>query len=138
MRNFVKLGGIGLVFVLGLAVLTPTVQAAKKASPEEQVAVLLKRYWNYFEEGKYKQAEQVAELARELAPEDPQIVVALKLAQRQQAKTSSNSEVEVQLEKVLQKLDRVERQLRDLETKNRGRTLIQIAKEPPGSPDSNY
>jgi hypothetical protein len=138
MRNFVKVGSIGLVLVLGIAVVTPTIQAAKKASPEEQVAVLLKRYWNNFEEGKYKQAEQVAELAQELAPEDPQIAVALKLAQRQQAKTSSNTEVESQLEKVLQKLDRVERQLRAVESKSRRRTIVQIAKEPPGSPDGNY
>jgi hypothetical protein len=77
-------------------------------------------------------------LAQELAPDDPQIAVALKLAKRQQEKSSPNAEVETQLEKVLQKLDRVERQLRDIEAKNRRRARIQIAKEPPGSPDANY
>jgi hypothetical protein len=137
MRNLVKLGGIGLL-VLAVSVVPPSVQAAKKASAEEQVAVLLKRYWTYFEEGKFKQAEQVAELAYELAPEDPQITVALKLARRQQAATTSTAEVELQLGKVLQKLDRVERQLRDMEAKNRQRTRLQITKEPPGSPDANY
>lgn len=137
MSRLIKLSGIGLV-ALSVSILTPAVQAAKKASAEDQVAVLLKWYRNYFEAGKYKQAEQIAELAYELAPEDPQITVALKLARRQQATASSAMEVEAQLGKVLQKLDRVERQLRDMESKNRQRTRVQIAKEPPGSPDANY
>lgn len=136
MRNLLKIAGIGLV-VLVLATRTPHVQAENKSSTEEQVAVLLKWYHAYFEEGKYKQAEQIAELARELAPEDPQIAVALKLAQRQQANTVSASSVGVQLERVLGKLDRVERQLHDLDHKNQRRTRIQIAKEPPGSPDAS-
>jgi|GEM_PF-4123644 tetratricopeptide (TPR) repeat protein len=137
MRNVVKLGSSGLL-VLGIWVLTPPVQAAKKFNTEDQVAVLLKWYQNYFEQGKYKQAEQVAQLAYELAPDDPQIAVALKLARRQQANgVSPTAEVEAQLAKVLQKLDRVERQLRDTAAKNRRRAILQIAKEPPGSPDAN-
>ncbi|MHB1423036.1 MAG: hypothetical protein ACYC3I_07555 [Gemmataceae bacterium] len=138
MRNFIKLGGI-CVLVLGMSALTPSVQAAKKSSTEEQVAVLLKLSRTYFEQGKYKQAEQAAQLARDMAPEDPEIIVALKLAQRQLTIPASNAEVELQLEKVLQKLNQMERQLRDMEAKNRQqRTRIQIAKEPPGSPDSAY
>lgn len=136
MRSFFKLGCLGLV-VLGMSILPPSIQAAKKASAEEQVAVLLKWYRNYFDAGKFKQAEQVARLAYELAPEDPQITVALKLAQRQQANTTAAAEVEAQLEKVLQKLDRVERQLRDMEAKSHRKAIVQLAKEPPGSPDAN-
>jgi hypothetical protein len=136
MANLTKLGGIGLL-VLGMSVVMPSVQAAKKISTEDQVAVLLKWYRTYFDEGKYKQAEQVAQLAYELAPDDPQIAVALKLARRQQANTASSTEVEAQLAKVMQKLDRMERQLRDTAAKNRRRAIIQIAKEPPGSPDAN-
>jgi hypothetical protein len=136
MRSFVKLGGIGLV-ALVMAVLTPSVQAAKRISAEDQVAVLLKWYKTYYDEGKYKQAEQVAELAQELAPDDPQIAVALKLARRQQANASSNAGVQAQLAQVQQKVDRMERQLRDAAAKNRRRAILFIAKEPPGSPDSN-
>jgi hypothetical protein len=135
MRNLVTLGGIGLL-VFGITVVASPVQAAKKISAEDQVAVLMKRYWTYFDEGKYKQAEQVAELAYELAPDDPQIAVALKLARRQQANASSTAAVEAQLTRVLQKLDRVERQLRTSAAKKRQRTIVQIAQEPPGSPDS--
>jgi hypothetical protein len=136
MRSFVKLGGIGLV-ALAIAVPTPSVQAAKRISAEDQVAVLLKWYKTYYDEGKYKQAEQVAELAQELAPDDPQIAVALKLARRQQANASSNAAVQAQLAQVQQKIDRMERQLRETAAKNRRRAIIQIAKEPPGSPDSD-
>jgi tetratricopeptide (TPR) repeat protein len=135
MRKLVTLGRIGLL-VFGIAVQAPSAQAAKKISAEGQVAVLMKWYRIYFDEGKYKQAEQVAELAYELAPDDPQIAVALKLARRQQANVSSTAEVEAQLARVLQKLDRVERQLKTAAAKNRQRTIIQIAQEPPGSPDS--
>jgi len=137
MRNLVNVGSIGLV-VLCILILAPATQAAKRVSTEEQIAVLLRWYRTYFEEGKYKQAEQVAQLAYELAPDDPQIAVALKLARRQQAYTSSTAEVEAQLTKVLQKLDRMERQLREAQAKDRRRAIIQIAKEPPGSPDGNY
>lgn len=138
MWNWVKRTGIGLLF-LALAVETPALQAAKKASTEDQVAVLMKWYHTYFDEGKFKQAEQVAELAYELAPEDPQIAVALKLARRQQtvAPPASSAHVEAQLARVLLKLDRVERQLREREASRHQRTRVQIAKEPPGSPDSN-
>ena len=69
MRSIVKIGGIGLV-VLSMSLLISNVQAANKASSEEQVAVLMKMYWTYFEQGKYKQAEQVAQLASELAPKE--------------------------------------------------------------------
>jgi hypothetical protein len=136
MRSLFKLGSVGLL-IFGLSILTPSVQAAKKASTEDQVAVLLKWYRNYFDAGKFKQAEQVARLAYELAPDDPQIAVALKLAQRQQSNTTATAEVNAQLTKVLQKLDRVEKQLHDMEAKSRRRAIIQIAKEPPGSPDAN-
>jgi hypothetical protein len=135
MRGFIKLGGIGLL-VLGTMLVPSSAQAAKKASINEQLTVLLQKYWTYFEEGKFKQAEQIAELAYELAPEDPQIAVALKLARRQQAQTASVAEVELQLAKVLEKLERVERQLREQEAKKRQRTRLEAAKEPPGSPDA--
>jgi hypothetical protein len=98
--------------------------------------VLLKWYHTYFEEGKYQQAKQVAELARELAPDDPQVASALKLAQRQEAKTESAAKVETQLERVLIKLDRVERQLRSTQAQKQRRIRIQLATEPPGSPDA--
>lgn len=135
MRSWIKLGGIGLL-ALSVSVVTPAVWAAKTVSAEEQVAVLLKWYRTYFDEGKYKQAEQIAELAKELAPEDPQIEVALKLARRQQSNSAISPEVGAQLEKVLQKLDRVERQLREIEAQKRQKARIQIAKELPGSPDA--
>ena len=139
MRSLIKLGGFTLVAMV-LAVAAPSAQAAKKATTEDQVAVLLKWYHTYVEEGKYKQAEQVAELAYEMAPDDPQIVAALKLARRLQNNTvsSNQAQVQAQLQRVLMKLDRVERQLREAEAQRRQRARIQIAKEPPGSPDSNY
>ncbi len=135
MRNLRRLGSIALL-VIGIAVLAPSVRAEKKASTEEQIAVLMKWYRTYFDEGKYRQAEQVAELAYDLAPDDPQIAVALKLARRQQTNAAANVEVEAQLARVLQRLDRMERQMRSAAAKNRQRALLQIAQEPPGSPDS--
>jgi hypothetical protein len=134
MRNLWGLGSIGLL-ILALAVLAPSVQAEKKVNTEDQVAVLMKWYRAYFDEGKYKQAEQVAQLAYDLAPDDPQIAVALKLVRRQQATIAANVELEAQLARVLQKLDRMERQLRTTAVKNRQRTILQISQEPPGSPD---
>lgn len=134
MRNLLRLCGIGLL-VLGITVLTPSVQAEKRVSTEDQVRVLMKWYRTYFDEGKYKQAEQVAQLAYDLAPDDPQIAVALKLVRRQQATVTANVEVEAQLARVLQKLDRMERQMRANAAKNRQRAIIQISQEPPGSPD---
>ena len=136
MRNLIRLGLIGLI-VLSVSALMPSAQAAKKASAEDQVAVLMKWYRDYFDAGKFKQAEQVAQLAYALAPDDPQITVALKLAHRQQTNPAANGEVEAQLSRVRQKLDLVERQLRQLDSKSRRRTIIQIAQEPPGSPDAN-
>jgi hypothetical protein len=135
MRNLRRLCSIGLL-VFGITVLVPSVQAGKKASTEEQVAVLMKWYRTYFDEGKYRQAEQVAELAYDLAPADPQIAVALKLARRQQTNSAANVEVEAQLAQVLQRLDRMERQMRAAAAKNRQRAILQITQEPPGSPDS--
>jgi tetratricopeptide (TPR) repeat protein len=137
MRTSIELGRLGLL-VLGMLVLTHSVQAAKKTRSEEQAAALLKWARTYLEQGKYKQSEQAAQLALELAPEDPEIVAALKLARRLQSLSDSKAEVEIQLEKVLQKLNQMERHLRDLEAKNRQHTRIQIAKEPPGSPDAGY
>jgi len=134
MRNLVRLGGMGLL-LLGVAVMVTSIQAAERVSTEDQVAVLMKWYRTYFDEGKYKQAEQVAQLAYELAPDDPQITVALKLVRRQQSTVSPAAEVEAQLARALQRLDRVERQLRTTAEKNRQRTILQIAQEPPGSPD---
>jgi hypothetical protein len=135
MRNLRRLGSIALL-VIGIAVLAPSVQAERKASTEEQVAVLMKWYRTYFDEGKYRQAEQVAELAYDLAPDDPQIAVALKLARRQQTTAAANVEVEARLTQVLQRLDRMERQMRATAAKSRQRAILQIAQEPPGSPDS--
>lgn len=136
MRTAIKLGCIGLV-VGSMTLVQPAAHAAKKMRAEDQVAVLMKWYRTAIDAGKYKQAEQYAELAYELAPEDPEIVVALKFAQRQQPKVVSNPKVEADLERVLLKLDRMERQLRVSEEERRQRTRIQIAKEPPGSPDAN-
>jgi hypothetical protein len=138
MRSPIKLGGIGLL-VIGLSVLTTTSQAAKNTSSDEQVAILMGWYHTYFNDGKYKQAEHIAELAHELAPEDPQIAVALKLARRQQPTTAiASPKMEMDMERMLLKLDRVERQLRQMESQQRRqRTRIQIAKEPPGSPDAS-
>lgn len=135
MRNLRRLSSIALL-VIGIAVLVPSVQAERKASTEEQVTVLMKWYRTYFDEGKYRQAEQVAELAYDLAPDDPQIAVALKLARRQQTNVAANVEVEARLAQVLQRLERMERQMRATASKNRKRAILQIAQEPPGSPDS--
>jgi hypothetical protein len=134
MWNLLRRCGIGLL-VLGIVALSSPAQAEKKVSTEDQVAVLLKWYRTYFGAGRYKQAEQIAQLAYELAPDDPQIVVALKLARRQQARVAATVEVEAQLALALQKLDRMERQLKTAAGQNRQRTILQIAQEPPGSPD---
>ena len=136
MQSPIKLVGIGLV-VLVVSILTPAVQAAKKASSGEQVAILMEWYHTYFSEGKYKQAEQIAELAYKMAPEDPQIAVALKLAKHQQTSAFATPKVEMELERVMLKLESMERQLRQMELQRRQRSRIQIAKEPPGSPDAN-
>jgi hypothetical protein len=137
MRSPIKIGGFTLV-VLTLATVSPSAQAAKKATTQDQVAVLLKWSRESFDEGKYKQAEQYAELAREMAPDDPHVAAAWKVARRQQSNNASTVQVGAQLERVLLKLDRVERQLRDMESQKRQRARAQIAKEPPGSPDANY
>jgi hypothetical protein len=141
MRSFLKFGAV--VLVLSLVILTPSVQAAKKATTEDQVAVLLKWYQTYLDEGNYKQAKQAAELAYELAPDNPEAAVALKLARRLQVNSVQvsngySAQTEAQLVQVLQKLDRVERQLRQMKAQRRQQARVQIAKEPPGSPDSNY
>lgn len=139
MRSPIKLGGIGLL-VIGLSMWTTTIQAAKNARSEEQVAILMGWYHTYFNDGKYKQAEHIAELAYEIAPDNPEIAVALKLARRQQPTTITvaSPKMEMEMERMLLKLDRVERQLRQMESQQRRqRTRIQMAKEPPGSPDAN-
>ncbi|HEY7154278.1 MAG TPA: hypothetical protein VH575_10010 [Gemmataceae bacterium] len=81
--------------------------------------VLLKWYHNYFQEGKYQQAEQVAELAHELAPEDPETMAAVEVVRRQRTHTTPvNAErknVEQKLDKVLNKLEQLEKHVRELE-----------------------
>ncbi len=136
MRSPIKLGVFALVLLV-VSTLTPAVRAAARASSEEQVAVLMRWYRTAFDEGKYKQAEQYAELATELAPDDPQIVVALKLARRQQTQAASAPKVERELERMMLKLNRMEQQLKVMESQRRQRTRVEIAKEPPGSPDAN-
>jgi len=135
MRGLLTLGGCGLLVLTLGSLTTPSVGASKKPTVEDQVVVLLKWYHVYFEEGKYKQAEQVAEMAHELAPDDPQAMAAVRVAHRQQINAATSIDVEQKLEKVLKKLDRIERQLYELETEKDRRSRISLSKEPPGSPD---
>jgi len=151
MRRFVAFGGFSLVVLILVGLATSFAGATKNqtvASGEEAVTVLLKWYHNYFEEGKYQQAEQVAQLAYELAPEDPQTKTALFVARRQQARTPPPVNVERKLEKVLNKLEQLEGHLHELETeKQQLEKQIRVLKvqnsrpsrpphqEPPGSPD---
>ncbi len=110
--------------------------------------MLLKWYHNYFADGKYQQAEQVAELAYELAPEDPQTKAAVLVVRRQQSHVPRTANVEQKLEKVLNKLEQLEghmqqleaekeqleKQLRVLRAQNT-QTSSMPRGEPSGSPD---
>jgi hypothetical protein len=136
MRNPIKFG-VFLLVVCGGSFLTSTSLAASTVSVDDQVAVLMKWYRSAIDDGKYKQAEQYAELASELAPNDPQIVVALKFARRQQSPSATVPKVEKELERVMLKLNRVEQQLKGMELQRRQKTRVELAKEPPGSPDAN-
>lgn len=111
----------------------------KKSTTEAQVAVLLKWYHDYMEKGKYEQAHRVAELACELAPNDPETVIALKLARRSQSASTSAMQTEQTLEKILSKLEQIEKRLYVLEAKRRRTSRLEILyREPFGSPDSIY
>jgi hypothetical protein len=126
---------------------TSSARAAKKPGVAAEVAVLLKWYHAYFEEGKYQQAEQVAELAYELAPEDPETTAAVRVVRRQQSRRPPVN-VEQKLDKVLNKLDQLEKHVRELEMQKaqlerqmrilRAQNLQPSGtprREPPGSPD---
>jgi hypothetical protein len=130
---------------------TDSVQAAKNPAVAAEVAVLLKWYHTYFEEGKYQQAKQVAELAYELAPEDPETMAAMRVVRRQQSRTPPKvapKDAEQKLDKVLNKLEQLEkhvrelqmqkaqleRQVRFLRAQNRQPSGVP-RREPPGSPD---
>ena len=94
-----------VLMVIALANCLPSLAGeTKRTETETQVAVLLKWYHVYAEKGKYEQAYRVAELAHELAPEDPETEVALKVALRQKDTASSLANSEKKLEAILAKL----------------------------------
>jgi hypothetical protein len=127
----------GLLAIALMCSLTSPAAAAKNAKVSEEVAVLLKWYHTYFQEGKYEQAEHVAELAHELAPDDPEARVALKVVRRQLSRTSASASSEQHLDRVLSKIDTLERHVYDLETEKQ-RLQRQLAackrrsSDPPG------
>jgi hypothetical protein len=152
MRRLVALGGCSLMVLTLVGLTTASAQAAKKPGVAEEVVVLLKWYHNYFEEGKYQQAEQVAELALQLAPEDPETRAALRVVRSQQGRTPpanvERKDVDQKLDKVLNKLERLENHVRDLEMqKSQLERELRVLRaqnqqsartprrEPPGSPD---
>lgn len=148
MRKHLTLCGCGLLAIALVSFSTSPAAAAKNTKVSEEVAVLLKWYHTYFQEGKYEQAEHVAELANEMAPDDPEARVALKVVRRKLNRTSASAASEQQLEKVLNKIDVLERHLYELETEKqqleRQLAVLQTDKqrpsrtphrEPPGSPD---
>lgn len=135
MPKIVALGGCALMV---LALNCPASRAGKmrKATTEAQVEVLLKWYHDYSEQGKYEQAYRVAELAYELAPDDPETVVTLKLARRQRNATTVSANTDQHLFKILAKLDYIERRLYTLEAmKRRTAQFGTLYREPIGSPD---
>jgi hypothetical protein len=137
-----------LVTLVGLAT---TSAGAKEPKAEEQVAVLLKWYHDYFENGKYPQAQEIAETAYKLAPDDPRTLAAVKVARRQQGEMAQKEKVDHKLDKVLSKLEQLEQHVRELQTeKQRLEKLVQALQarnerltrriqpsreEPRGSPD---
>ena len=142
------------VVVLSLVVLTASSAcAAKDPKVADEVVVLLKLYRNSFEAGKYQQAEEFAQLAHQLAPEDPETTAALRAVRVQQTRTPPpvNTEqlrVAEKLDKVLNKIEQLEkhvrelemqktnleRQLRVLRTQNQQSSRVP-RREPLGSPD---
>jgi hypothetical protein len=104
----------------------------------------------YLENGKYQQAEEIAETAHELAPDDPRTLVALKVSHHQQT-NAVKEKADQKLEKLLNKLDQLEQHVRDLEIheaslekqvsvlKSRNERLTRGSQppheEPRGSPD---
>lgn len=154
MRRLVALVGCSLVALTLVSLTTSSARAAKKPGSSEEVVVLLKWYHTYFEAGKYQQAEQVAELAHELAPEDPETIAAVRVVRRQQTHTPppvnvEQKNVEQKLDKVLTKLEQLENHVRELETQkaqlekqlrvlraqNQQSASRTPRREPAGSPD---
>lgn len=140
MPKIVALGGCGLMV---LVLSCPASQAgklkAKKSTNEDQIAVLLKWYHDYSEKGKHEQACRVAELAYEMAPENPETLVALKLARRQRNAAASASNSDRRLERILVKLEQIEKRLHAMEAKKRQSARLEhLYREPFGSPDSIY
>jgi uncharacterized protein Yka (UPF0111/DUF47 family) len=141
------------VVVLSLVVLTASSAcAAKDPKVADEVVVLLKLYRNSFEAGKYQQAEEFAQLAHQLAPEDPETTAALRAVRVQQTRTPPvNTEqlrVAEKLDKVLNKMEQLEKHVRELEMQKTNlerqlrvlRTQNQQSsraprREPLGSPD---
>jgi septal ring factor EnvC (AmiA/AmiB activator) len=132
--------------------------AAKKPAVQdpavaEEVVVLLKWYHTYFQEGKYQQAEQVAEFAHELAPEDPETMAAVEVVRRQRTHMPppvnvERKNVEQKLDKVLNKLEQLEKLVRELEAQKaqlerqvrvlraqNQQSSKTLRREPAGSPD---
>lgn len=136
MLKIVARGGCGLLVITLVSCLASHASERKGSTTEAQVAVLLKWYHAYAEKGKYDQAYRVAELANELAPEDPETVVALKVALRQKNTASSLANSEEKLEAILAKLEQIEKRLKTLEAKKPRRVRTEVPYgEPPGSPD---
>lgn len=150
MRRLLTLSGCG-VLLLTLVGLVTTSADAKEPKADEQVTVLLKWYHNYLENGKYEQAQDIAETAHKLAPDDPRTLAAVKVAHQQQTDHADKEKVDQKLDKVLSKLEQLEQHVRELETEKlrlekqlqalqaRNKRLTQGSQpshvEPRGSPD---
>ena len=115
MRSLLTLSGCGMI-LLTLVGLATTSAGAKEPKAEEQVAVLLKWYHDYLGNGKYEQAQEIAETAHKLAPDDPRTLAAVKVARRQHGDMAEKEKIDQKLDKVLSKLERLEQHVRELET----------------------
>ncbi len=115
MRRLLTLSGCG-VLLLTLVGFAAASAGAKEPKADEQVAVLLKWYHNYLENGKYEQAQEIAETAHKLAPDDPRTLAAVKVARQQLTDQAGKEKVDQKLDKVLSKLEQLEQHVRDLET----------------------
>jgi hypothetical protein len=137
MPKILTLSGCGLMLlVLSCSASQAGELELKQTNNEVQVAVLLKWYHDYSEKGKHEQACRVAELAYEMAPENPETRVAVKLAHRQRNAAASASNSDRRLEQILVKLERIDKRLYAIEARKRQSAQFRsLYREPPGSPD---
>lgn len=80
-----------LVMVTARIVRTETKETAQvNPAKEKQIAELMKQFNALFKGGKYREAEACALRAHELAPENPMLLAAIRVARQQQGSSSCN------------------------------------------------